>query len=103
MTVDAQTTQADDITEVEIFGAVYRVRGRDNEGYLQEVAALVDSKMREVSGHARTADTAKLAILAALNLADELLQIRTRQQGERVEIKERVTALTGELAEALVR
>ena len=103
MTVDAQTTQADDITEVEIFGAVYRVRGRDDEGYLQEVAALVDSKMREVSGHARTADTAKLAILAALNLADELLQIRTRQQGERVEIKERVTALTGELAEALVR
>lgn len=103
MTVDAQTTQADDITEVEIFGAVYRVRGRDDGGHLQEVAALVDSKMREVSGHARTADTAKLAILAALNLADELLQNRTRQQGERVEIKERVTALTGELAEALVR
>jgi cell division protein ZapA len=101
--VDAQPTPAEDITEVEIFGAVYRVRGRDDEGHLQDVAALVDNKMREVADHARTADTAKIAILAALNLADELLKNRTRQQGERVEIKERVTALTGELAEALVR
>jgi len=99
--VDAR--QTDDITEVDIFGAVYRVRGRDDEGYLQEVAALVDSTMREVADRTRTADTAKIAILAALNLADQLLQSRTRQQGERVEIRERVTALTGELAEALVR
>ena len=101
--MDAQRKQAQDITEVEIFDAVYRVRGRDDEGYLQEVAALVDSKMREVADQTRTADTAKIAILAALNLADELVQSRMRQQGERVDIRERVTALTGELAEALVR
>lgn len=93
----------DDITEVEIFGAVYRVRGRDDGGYLHEVADLVDRKMREVASHVRTADTSKIAILAALNLADELLQGRTRQEGERVEIRERVAALTGELAEALAR
>lgn len=101
--MDEPNRQADDFTEVDIFGAVYRVRGRDEKGYLQKVADLVDHKMREVSGHTQTADTAKIAILAALNLADELLQIETRQQGERVEIKERVTALTGELADALVR
>jgi cell division protein ZapA (FtsZ GTPase activity inhibitor) len=48
-----------------------------------------------------TGDTGKVAILAALNLADELLQSRTRQEGERVEIEERVAALTGELTAAL--
>jgi cell division protein ZapA (FtsZ GTPase activity inhibitor) len=49
----------------------------------------------------RTVDTAKIAILAALNIADELHQCRQRHEGERDEIRERVTALAGELAAAL--
>jgi len=102
--VDEANRQVEDFTEVHIFGAVYRVRGRDEEGYLQRVAELVDSKMREVSSHTRTADSAKIAILAALNLADELLQKKESTQPEvRVEIQERVTALTGELTDALAR
>ena len=88
-------------TEVEIFGAVYHVRGRDDSGYLQELADLVDGKMREVSERVRTVDTAKIAILAALNIADELHQCRERHEGERAEIRERVSALAGELAAAL--
>lgn len=89
------------VTEVEIFGAVYHVRGRDDSGYLQELANLVDGKMREVAERVRTVDTAKIAILAALNIADELHQCRQRHEGERDEIRERVTALAGELAAAL--
>jgi cell division protein ZapA len=89
------------VTEVEIFGAVYHVRGRDDSGYLQELATLVDGKMREVAERVRTVDTAKIAILAALNIADELQQCRQRHEGERDEIRERVTALAGELAAAL--
>ena len=50
-------------TEVEIFGAVYRVRGRDDSGYLQELATLVDGKMREVSEAMRTVDTTKITII----------------------------------------
>jgi cell division protein ZapA (FtsZ GTPase activity inhibitor) len=46
-------------------------------------------------------DTARIAILAALNLADELFQIQNRQEGERVEIREKVAALTEELTHAL--
>jgi cell division protein ZapA (FtsZ GTPase activity inhibitor) len=46
-------------------------------------------------------DTARIAILAALNLADELFQIQQRQDGERVEIQEKVVALTEELSHAL--
>ena len=93
--------EQDGATEIEIFGAVYHVRGRDDSDYLQEVASLVDRRMREVAAKVVTGDAGKVAILAALNLADELLQSRNRQEGERVEIEERVAALTGELAAAL--
>ncbi len=88
-------------TEVEIFGSVYRVRGHDDTGYFQSLADLVDQKMREVAQHASTADTARIAILAALNMADELFRIQKRQEGERVEIREKVAELTEELTRAL--
>ena len=88
-------------TSVEIFGSVYQVRGRDDTGYLQTLADLVDRKMREVAQHASTADTARIAILAALNLADELFRIQSRQEGERVEIREKVAELTEDLNRAL--
>ena len=79
---------------------MYHVRGSDENGYLQELADLVDRKMREVAEHVK-GDTARIAILAALNLADELFQIQSRQEGERVEIREKVAALAEELTQAL--
>ena len=87
-------------TQVEIFGQVYTVRGSDENGHLQELAGLVDRRMREVAEHVK-GDTARIAILTALNLADELYQIQSRQEGERVEIREKVAALTEELTHAL--
>lgn len=88
-------------TAVEIFGSVYQVRGRDDTGYLQSLADLVDRRMREVAEHASTADTTRIAILAALNLADELFRIQKRQEGERVEIRDKVAELAEELNQAL--
>jgi cell division protein ZapA len=87
-------------TQVEIFGEVYHVRSGDESGHLQDLADLVDRKMREVAERVK-GDTARIAILAALNLADELFQIRSLQEGERVEIREKVAALTEELTQAL--
>ena len=95
MPLPASTT-----VQVEIFGEVYTVRGSDENGYLQELADLVDRKMREVAEHVK-GDTARIAILAALNLADELFQIQSQQEGERVEIREKVAALAEELTHAL--
>ena len=82
-------------------GAVYHVRGDDEDGYLQGLADLVDRKMREVAEHVKTGDKTRIAILVALNLADELFQNQSRQEGERVEIREKVAALTEELTQAL--
>jgi len=90
-------------TQVEIFGEVYSVRGSDENGNLQNLASLVDRRMREVAEHVK-GDTARIAILVALNLADELSQaqyLQNGQEGERVEIREKVAALTEELTHAL--
>ncbi len=87
--------------DVEIFGSVYHVRGEQDPDYLRQLAEVVDNKMREISRHIPVVDSGKIAILAALNLADELLQCNHQQEGERVEMMEKVEELTGLLAEAL--
>ena len=84
-------------TDVEIFGSTYHVRGDKDPELLQELADMVDGKMREIAQQVSTVDTAKIAILAALNIADELLQCRKQQEGERVEIQDKVTRLAERL------
>ena len=88
-------------TEVQIFGATYRIRGGHDGGNLADLAAQVDRRMRELAGHAVTADTGKLAILVALNLADELSRSEQHAAGERSGVETRVMELTERLAEAL--
>lgn len=91
-------------TAVEIFGSVYYVRGSDNDGdSLRELANIVDGKMREVAEQVSTVDTAKLAVLTALNLADELHRCQKFKEGERDEVREKVRQLTHELEQALQR
>jgi cell division protein ZapA len=87
--------------DVDIFGASYHVKGEQDREYLLKLASLVDRKMREIGKQVPMVDSGKIAILAALNLADELLQCNDQQEGERVEIMEKVAELTGVLTEAL--
>ena len=86
--------------DVEIYGSSYHVRGADRE-HLLELASVVDRKMREIGSQLPSVDPGKIAILAALNLADELLSHNQQQEGERAEIMEKVAELTGELTSAL--
>jgi cell division protein ZapA len=58
---------------VEIYDQVYHLSGHDPD-HIRELAACVDAKMRAVAAHGRTADSLRVAVLAALNLADELAQ-----------------------------
>jgi cell division protein ZapA len=55
---------------VEIFDQAYNLRGSDPE-YILKLAEYVDSKMRAVASATNTIDTVRLAVLAALNIADE--------------------------------
>ncbi len=65
-------------TTVEIFGREYKIRGVADEQYIQKVASFVDGKMREVSQGSSFPSSDRLAILTALNIADELFQERSK-------------------------
>ena len=60
---------------VEIYDQIYHLSGPKPE-HLRQLAATVDAKMRAVAANGKTADSLRVAVLAALNLADELSQAR---------------------------
>ncbi len=62
---------------VEIYDQVYHLRGTD-PAYIEQLAQLVDNKMRAVSAHGGTVDSLRVAVLASLNIADELECLRER-------------------------
>ena len=92
---------ASSTTEVEIFGVSYHLRGGHDGGNLSGLAAEVDRRMRELADHSGSTDSGKLAILVALNLADELARREEQTSGERGEIESRVAELSERLVEAL--
>jgi cell division protein ZapA len=87
------------LVQVEIYGQSYNLRGEGESGYIQDLAAYVDRKMREVSEATSTVDSLKVAILAALNIADELFRCREVTQARAGELAERA----GELERLLDR
>ena len=65
--------------KVDIYDQSYNVNAAEGgEEYLKELAAYVDEKMRTVAESARTVDSLKVAVLAALNIADEMFTTRER-------------------------
>ena len=56
---------------VQIYDQTYHLSGQDAD-HIHEIAALVDARMRAVAAQGRTVDSLRVAVLAALNLADEL-------------------------------
>ena len=58
---------------VEIYDQTYHLSGQDAK-HIRKLAELVDAKMRAVAAHGSTVDSLRVAVLAALNLADELSQ-----------------------------
>lgn len=63
----------DKVIDIEIYGQKYRIRvkGEEDEKYISHLTSYVDQKMREVAVKSKSADSAKIAVLAALNIADE--------------------------------
>jgi cell division protein ZapA len=72
-------TATDGSVSVDIYDQVYTLRGTDSE-HIERLASLVDEKMRAVAAHGSTVDSLRVAVLAALNIADELMRLRARYE-----------------------
>jgi cell division protein ZapA len=97
-----------DAVSVEIYDQVYLLRGSDPE-YIEKLAASVDQKMRTVAQQGTTVDSLRVAVLAALNIADELARLRVRYdslagsvQASEVSMRSRAGSLSGMLDDILV-
>ena len=73
----AQNAPTPQAVTVSIYGQPYHLRGVDPD-HIERLAALVDAKMRAVSAQGHTVDTLRVAVLAALNIADELANLSAR-------------------------
>ena len=85
---------------VDIYDQVYQLRGTDPQ-YIERLAGIVDAKMRAVSAHGATVDSLRVAVLAALNIADELVTLRARFDavtGSLSQAQNNVRTRTGSLA-----
>ena len=77
--------------KVVIYNQTYSLRSEHGEDYIKELAALVDRRMNEIARATMTVDSLRVAILAALQIADELHQLRRELKDTEEEIAERST------------
>jgi len=93
------TTSAPPV-KVEIYDQSYNLRGTDPE-YIQKLAQYVDEKMRSVAEKTSTIDSLRLAVLAALNIADEFHLLRKKYDSLAADYRQRTGVLAGALDEVL--
>ena len=82
---DKQTSVA---VKVNIFDRTYSLRSFKDEEHVLSIARLVDERMRQISEHITTLDPAWIAVLAALNIADELQELKAQYEGAELFEKE---------------
>ena len=85
---------------VEIFDQAYNLRGSDPD-YILKLADYVDAKMRAVAEQTNTIDTVRLAVLAALNIADEYHLLKRRAESSTPNYQVRANKLVDALDEVL--
>ena len=89
------------LVQVQIFGHSYAIRGEADQEYILDVAAYVDRKMREITEKLPVASLSKVAILASLNIADELFKERAQREARDKGLNERAARLNAVLDDLL--
>jgi cell division protein ZapA len=92
--------ESERLVEIKVFGQTYTVKTEAEEDYIQEVAKYVNEKMDEVLKKTKSVSTLNVAILTALNIADDLLkekrkriallqeiEVRSKNLVEKIDIK----------------
>ena len=91
---------SDESVRVEIYDQTYNLRGSDPQ-YIQKLADYVDGKMRTVAQQTSTVDSLRLAVLAALNIADEYHILKRKYEDVAGDFDQRARELSGALDQAL--
>ncbi len=91
------------VVTVDIAGQRYPIRSGLDPAYVAELAAYVDKKMRAAAETAPSTDTLGLAVLVALNLADEYFRARQNESTSHGELQERALRLEQLVDQALSR
>ena len=80
--------------QISIFGQEYSVKAPVDPEYIQKIAEYVDGKMREVqSGISSTQSSTRIAILAAMNIADELFNARQSGDVDSTAVEQKISSL----------
>ncbi len=88
-----------DAIQVEIYDQEYSMRGELDPEYIQKLAQFLDARMRSVAERTRTVDSLRVAVLAAMNIADEYHQLKSKYET----IAQNVDRKVGECSDALDR
>ena len=81
------------VVKVEVHGQEYPIRSGLDPAYVAELASYVDAKMRVASRETTTGDTLKIAVLAALNIADECFRLQAADRERRDSLTSRAEEL----------
>ena len=80
--------------QISIFGQEYSVKAPADPDYIKKIAEYLDEKMREVqSGFTTTQSSTRIAILAGMNITDELFNSRQSGDTEDSDIEEKISSL----------
>lgn len=93
--------ESKNVVQVQIFGQSYSIRGEADQGYIQDVAAYVDRKMREITEKVPVTSLSKVAVLASLNIADELFKERASNHDRQRWLDHHAARLNAVLEEVL--
>jgi cell division protein ZapA len=99
LSLDKSNIDAAPTIRVEIYNQTYNIRSDGDSDYISELANYVDSRMREISSGTLTVDSLKVAILAALYIADELHRLKNVHE----QADEQLASRSSECAEMLDR
>lgn len=90
------------VTAVQIFGHEYKIKGHADKEYIERMANYVDGKMKELAANSSLPSQDRLAILAALNIVDELFQERTKSEDTLSSVEEKTDQLIAMIDESLL-
>ena len=88
--------------QISIFGQEYSVKAPADPDYIKKIAEYLDEKMREVqSGFSTTQSSTRIAILAGMNITDELFNSRQSGESDNTHAEQKISSLIELIEESL--